>query len=177
MATCATAWRDALSAAERTAWNSYADATSWLNSLGQTVKLTGQAMFCRSSSIRYALTGSVQTVAPSTPGIPAQEDLWTPSGAIATNLISIAFSFATNVDNQSYLFYAGLPVSVGRNFYGGPWQYIGPIHGNAGAPPASPQTFAYPWTLGTAQQVFVYCRRIDADGRLNEPFQRSCTPA
>lgn len=177
MAFLATYWRDTLSAADRTAWASYAASTSWLNALGQTIKLSGQQMFVRSSSARYALSGGVADPPPSTPGIPGIENLWTPSATISTNKISIAFTFPTNVDDQSYLFYAGVPISPGRTFFNGPWQYIGPIHGNNSSPPASPQLFDYPWTLGTGQKVFVYCRRIDADNRLNEPFQQSCTPA
>lgn len=170
-------WRDTLTPAERLVWETYANATNWINGVGEVTHLTGLNMFLRSAAIALQVGAHAYIVGPSIPGIPSQETNWTPTAAIATQLISIAFTFNPNVQDKDYAYYAGPPVNSSHLFFAGPWRYIGAIIGNPAVPPASPQTFAYPWTLGAGQKVFVYCRRLDPDNRLTEPFPQSCVPA
>jgi len=177
MSFLSTYWREGLDATQRAGWNAYAATTSWLNALGQTIHLTGQAMYVRSAMIRWLNAESILEDAPTTPGIPPQQSSWTPTFNISTNNVSIAFTFTTNVAGQDRFFFVGRPISVGRSSFSGPWRFLGGIHGSAGTPPTSPQAFDYPWFLGASQTVHIYCRQIDADGRTNEPFQQSGTPA
>ncbi len=135
VAMLSTYWRDTMSAAQRSAWNAYAAGTNWLNSLGQTIKLTGQAHFVRSQTIRLLVGDSVNPVAPTTPGIPDQATAWTPSADISDNEISIDFTFPVTVNSQDYAFFVSQPTSVGRSFFAGPWRFLGSINGDSASPP------------------------------------------
>lgn len=44
------AWGSTLNSTQRSTWNNWAAATPWLNKVGQSVRLTGQAAFIRSAS-------------------------------------------------------------------------------------------------------------------------------
>lgn len=170
-------WRDTLTPAQRLAWETYAAGTNWMNRLGQTIQLSGLSMFLRSASIMKQIGRSTWTTAPTTPGIPGQETLWTPTFNITGNDVDVAYTFPVNVADKDYVFYVSPPVSPAVMFHAGPWRYLGKVEGNVSTPPSSPMTAAYPWTLGAGQKVFIYCRRLDPDSRLSEPFQSSGTPA
>jgi hypothetical protein len=171
----ATYWRDTLTDSERTAWNAYAASTAWLNALGQTVHLTGQAHFVRSNSIRLLCAQSILATAPTTPGIPAAPTLWTPSGTVSSGKVSIAWTFSPVSQGYLYPFLVSRPVSRGRAFFKGPWRYLGTVIG-AATPPTSPLQVDYPWTLGTDSQVFVAARLMLPDGRLSTPLTKSFQP-
>lgn len=173
----ATRYRDVLTPAQRSAWELYASNTSWLNKLGQSVYLTAQNQFIRSNLVALAGGLTPYDDAPTEFGIPDQETDWTPTASEATQLISVAFTFDTSTDDQLWVFYMGKPRSASRVFYAGPWRYIGNITGDNASPPASPQTFSVAWPIAENQLLTVYCRRLDTDGRLTEPFLQTLTVA
>jgi hypothetical protein len=170
-------WRDTLTQAQRDAWDAYAAATTWKNALGMDIKLTGLNHFLRAGQLRLQAGEAVIAAAPATPGIPAEEDLWTAAATVAGNTIDVTYTFGTSVDDQVYNFFASRPYAASKNFFAGPWRYIGSVVGDSGTPPTSPASFAYPWTLVAGQRVWVYCRRADADNRVNEPFQATVLAA
>lgn len=173
----ATRYRDTLSPAQRSQWQLYAENTSWLNKLGQQIYLTGQNQYIRSNSIALVGDVSLYDDAPSEFGIPAQETLWTPTASEATQEISIAYTFAADEDDQVFAFYMGRPRSASRNYYGGPWRHIGNVIGDSTTPPASPAPFDVAYPIQEGQLVTVYCRRLDTDGRLTQPFRQDLTVA
>ena len=164
-------WRDTLTQAQRDAWDAYADATTWKNALGQDIKLTGLNHFLRAGQLRLQAGEAIVATAPATPGIPAEETLWTPTADATGNTIDIAYTFSPNVDDQMWNFFASRPYAASKNFFAGPWRYVGSVVGDSTTPPTSPASFNYPWTLVAGQRVWVYARRADADNRVNEPFQ------
>lgn len=173
LSTATTYWRDTLTQAQRDAWDAYATNTAWTNALGLEITLTGLNHFLRTNQAALTVGASVITAAPATTGIPDEPVLWTPTADATGNTIDIAYTFPADVDDQFWLFYASRPFAASRNFFGGPWRYIGNISGDSGSPPASPASFAYPWTLVAGQRVWVRARRLDADGRLTEPFRQT----
>jgi hypothetical protein len=173
----ATAWRDELTGAQRNGWDLYAGNTNWINGVGQQTHLTGQNHYIRSNGLALQCGQDTYDDPPTEFGIPDQEDLWTPSADATTQNFSVAYTFPVNVDGQIYAFFTGRPISASRNFYGGPWRFLGYVLGDSTTPPTSPAEFASPFLLQAGQSVHTYCRRLDVDGRLTEPFRKSLTVA
>jgi len=175
--TLATRWRDVLTAAQRAGWDAYAAGTNWVNALGQIVNLTGLNHYVRSNLGRLVVAAAPTDVAPVVMGIPDQEADWTHTADATTQQVELAYTFDVSTDDQDYLFYQGVPVDASRNFFAGPWRYLGAVEGDSTSPPTSPATFDSVYSIGEGQKCFVYCRRIDADARLTQPFRASCVVA
>lgn len=166
------AWQEQLGDSERNSWEVYAAAINWPTSLG-TVKLTGEMMWIRTYvALREAgLTNLAIVVANGT--APAVLDLSTFTPVTFTlaspNTASVAFTntdgWATE-DGGFLLLYAGMPQSPARNFFGGPWQFLGKVTGDTATPPTSPAALTWPFTAGAGQRVWLYGRAIRVDGRL-----------
>jgi hypothetical protein len=168
----ATRWRDTLTPAQRAAWELYADNTAWSNGVGEETKLTGINHYIRSNGIALLAGQSIYDDAPGTFGIPDQEDAWTVTADATTQKVDVAYTFDVDVDDLLYAFFTGRPIDPSRNFYGGPWRYLGMVLGDATTPPSSPASFDSQHVLSSGQSLHVYCRRLDVDGRLTEPFRR-----
>lgn len=169
--TLATYWRDTLLQAQRDAWDLYADNTNWINGVGQVTNLTGMNQFLRSNNFRLVAGKTVVSAAPVVFGIPEQEDLWTFAADSTTQQITVSYTFLTDVDDQDYFFYQGQPVDGSRNFFAGPWRLAVTVFGDSGVPPVSPKVSASAYPIGAGQRCFLYCRRLDSDARLTEPFR------
>ena len=169
----ATYWRDTLVQAQRDAWDVYAKNTPWTNAVGQSTLLTGMNHFVRSNTALLQIGEAVLVPAPVSFGLPDQEVLWGQATDATLQNVAVVYTFDTSTDDQHYLFYQGQPVPGSHTFFAGPWRYLGVISGDAGSPPTSPETFPCVYPVGAGQNSFVYCRRIDPDGRLTEPFRYS----
>lgn len=172
--TLATAWRDVLTQGERDAWDTYAAETNWINVLGQVVNLTGLNHFVRSNNFRLIAAKAPLTAAPVIFGLPAQEDGWSHAVDSVAQQITVTYTFAADVDDQDYFFYQGTPIDASRVFFAGPWRLAATVFSDSVTPPASPKVSASPYVVGAGQAAFCYCRRLDADGRLSEPFRQTC---
>jgi len=164
-------WKDTLTAAQRAGWELYASNTAWKNRLGQDVYLTGLNHFCRSNSLVLQVGGTLVVTPPTTFGLPDQEDDWTLAATADDQKVTVTYSFDANVDDQYFAFWQGKPVSASRNFFAGPWRYLGVVAGDAATPPSSPAEFDAVFPVGAGQNCNVYCRRLDADGRVTQPFR------
>lgn len=173
--TLATYWRDTLTQPQRDGWDTYAANTNWLNGVGQVTFLTGLNHFIRSNLFYLIAAQAIQPTAPVTFGLPDQEDAWSHAVDSATQQVTVTYTFPTDVDGQNYYFYQGQPVDGSRKFFAGPWRLAVTVFGDSGSPPASPKISASAYTVGAGQQSFLYCRRIDDDARVSEPFRKVCT--
>lgn len=171
--TLATYWRDVLSQANRDGWDLYGANTNWINGVGQVTKLTGMNHFIRSNAGRLLTSQPVIDAFPTEYGLPDQEVLWSFAVDSATQQITLTYTFASDVDDQVYVFHMGMPVSGSRVFFAGPWRYWHRVIGDSGSPPASPLVGVIPYPVSAGNRVFLYCRRHDADNRLTEPFRRN----
>lgn len=172
--TLATRWRDTLTSDQRAAWETYANNTNWMNGVGEVTHLTGLNQYVRTNVLATIGGQAARDDAPVVFGLPDQEELWSISGDSATGDMTITYTFDTDVDDQVYFFFMGQPVDASHNFFAGPWRRLAIVYGDSGSPPASPKVVAAPYAIGAGQKVFAYCRRLDADGRLTEPFREDC---
>lgn len=166
-------WHSGLTAAQRTAWNTYASAVVMKNRLGESVYLTGFNHFVRSNVElkRQALT--VIEDGPTELALPEKDPTFEVTGSAATQKLSVTFDNTLGWANEDdgYLFvYMGTPQLATRNFFAGPWAYAGKVDGDSITPPTSPAELDAPFTLVETQKVFMYARIVRADGRLSEPF-------
>ena len=115
-------WRT-ISDAERASWEAYAAATPVVNSLGQTVFLSGSQQFVASASLALRFGMSTTNVAPVTPGRAA---LGMPTLVLdASANTGVAASFDAAAENATVGIFLGDPVSAGVSFFAGPYQLRG----------------------------------------------------
>jgi hypothetical protein len=168
-------WYNTLNAAQRTAWGSYADNVKMKNRIGELNALTGFNMFIRSNALlnRVAAT-PLHDDAPTIPEL-AEKD---PTFAIVPNAvgqsITVTFDNALGWANEQYghlWLFMGNPQNYTRNFFNGPWRYVGKIDG-ALSPPSSPVVFSsLPFVISPGMNLWCYARIERADGRLSEVFR------
>jgi len=172
-------WHTQLSNAQRIAWETYAQAISMKNRLGETIKLTGFQHFIRGNSLILQQTNAEVKDGPTTLALPNKDPTFTISASAATQLISVTFD-NTQAWAQSptrfLALYQGRPQLLTRNFFNGPWRRAGAIPG-ASSPPVSPHTIAPAFTLVAGQRIWVYARACIDDGRVSEKFQDDCIVA
>lgn len=173
-------WHSGLSAAQRIAWGTYANAVAMKNRLGETIYPTGFNHFIRSNVElkRHALT--VVEDGPTELALPEKDPTLAVEGSAATGNLSVTFDNALGWANEAegHLFvYQGQPQLVTRNFFNGPWRFTGSVDGDAETPPTSPDDMTAPFTLVEGQKVWIYARIARADGRLSEPMYAACTVA
>lgn len=170
-------WAQALTNAQRIAWNLYGSNVAMQNKLGETINLSGYNHYIRSNTIIKSRGGTVIDAGPTVFELPAQDPTLAIAAAEDTQLLN--FSFDTGMDWSkeagSYLqCFQGAPQNAQRNFFGGPWRWI---LGTPGVDPggaASPQAVAAVFPIAALQRLWVYCRISRADGRLSEPFRADC---
>ena len=173
-------WSSTLTAAERTAWNDYAAAVPVLNAVGDTVYLTGFAMFLRSCSLWLLQSLTVVEAGPTVLSLPDVDSSFSATISEATQMISV--SFDTNLawvdeDDAFLSVYMMKPCGAGREYLIGHQRYAGKVDGDSGTPPTSPQTIACPFVATEGQKVVVAARIGRADGRLSNLFQDTVTVA
>lgn len=166
-------WGGSLSAAERAAWNLYADNVPVVDALGQAINLSGINWFVgNNASILQA--GLPQVDAAPVIFSRAETDP-TMAAAIseATQQISVAFDTGLDwvgEDDAGMLIYMSIPQSPGRTFLPPQYRYAGVIAGDSVAPPASPQVIAVPFACVETQGCLVKAVIVRADGRTSAPF-------
>jgi hypothetical protein len=173
MSYLAEAWHEQLSASQRTAWATYANAISMKNRLGEAIKLSGFNMFIRSNAMRLQWVQPLVKPGPTTLSLPPTDPLFAITAAASTQLISVTFDNTmdwANAQNNFMCTYMGRPQLLTRNFFGGPWKLNGGKQGST-PPPTSPFTFTATFTLIAGQRIWVYARISMVDGRLSTKFQ------
>lgn len=171
-----TAWNATLTAAQRSAWDAYAAAVPWVNGLGETQNLTGFNMFVRSNCSGKQAGLTTFAAGPTELSLPEGDPSLTVIGTADDQKISFAFNNALDWANETgayMLCYASAPKNETRNFFKGPYRYVGKIVGNDSTAPTSPTLFTAPFSIAAGQKVFAQCRIVRADGRLSQPFRTS----
>ncbi len=166
--------------AARAAWDTYALNTPLVDSIGRTLIVTGRNMFARSYVFYGACGVDPPADAPANFGLAM---LTKPSLTWdeATQKVNIAFDntdeWAGN-SNGFLAYFVGRQVPLTRNYYAGPFTYLGKTNG-AATPPTSPVSVSLPVPVSFACRVFMRFRAADADRRLSRDYIVSvvCTPA
>lgn len=167
-------WSKTATAAQRTAWGTYAAAVAAKNRLGESVFLTGFNHFIRSNSILQQMGEALVAAGPTTLTLPEQDASLAVAGSEASQELTLTYDDTRDWCDNTGAFLAvfmGQPQNATRNFFDGPWNYAGKIEGDSTTPPTSPATISAPFTITEAQKAWVYCRIVEADGRLSSPFR------
>lgn len=167
-------WRESpMTPAIRGAWETYAAAVNWNNALGEIIKLTGFQHFIRCNARRIQAGLTIVTAAPTDLTLPGAILSFAVTGSAATQLVSVAFDDtdpAFDEDGASLIIHQGRPQEPTRNFFGGPYRYVGEIDGNAITPPTSPVTLAAGFVLTEGQKIWMRGSIVRADGRASNWF-------
>ncbi len=166
-------WNDTLTQDERDAWDQYGDSVSWLNRLGENVKLTGFCHFIRGNSWMLRLNRPIIDAGPTTYALPSTDGTISCTSSEATQLVTLNFDDTMDwcTEDGAYLWILeGKPTLATRKFFGGPYRGRSAKGGAAPGGIASPQTYAAIHVLAEGQRVWNKFRIGRADGRLSTPF-------
>lgn len=167
-------WAQTLDAAQRAAWNLYADNVNMKNKLGETIHLSGFNHFIRSNAWLARLGGTIVDDGPVIFELPAQDPGFHITASEATQQITWGYDDTMDWANETdswLLLYQGQPQNPQRNFFAGPWRNCSQLQGVTGAPPASPLITGVVFAIAELQHLWGYARILRADGRLSEPFR------
>ncbi|MBA7653706.1 hypothetical protein ES703_61563 [subsurface metagenome] len=171
-------WYDALDAAQRLAWQTYADAVVMKNKLGESIKLSGFNHFIRSNASYLDAVAQYFDDAPTTLTLPDKDPAFAIAAAADTQLVSVTFNTELTWNSEPgagmYLL-DGQPQNVTRNFFKGPYRGINWLGGIQPPGNTSPQTHTGLFTLVEGQKIWCRARIVRVDGRVSEPFEAFCT--
>jgi hypothetical protein len=167
-------WVNVLSAAQRGAWDTYAENVLMPNSLGEQINIGGLAHYCRSNVPR--LQAGLARVDDG-PTVYNLGEFTNPSFAeFASGAQTFEASFGdgdawVDEDGAGMLISASRSQSPARNFFKGPYRFAAAIEGDSTTPPTSPAEIAAPFPIAENNKTFVLARVTRADGRLSLPFR------
>jgi len=174
MAQLTSLWVSTLTAAQRAAWELYAANVPLVNSLGDSMTVSGLNMYIRTNV--PALQAGLARI----DAAPTIFDLgdFTPVTISSFTATNVVIGFETtdawvSETGAALLTYSGLSVSPTINFFSGPYRSNPAIAGDATTPPTSPASrfSSYPPINGA--KMFLRARVIRADGRLSAVQQVS----
>lgn len=170
-------WGGTLSAAQRTAWNLYADSVLMKNRLGESVSLSGFNHYVRSNSLLLRSGYTIVDAGPTTFELPEQDGTFAIAISEATQDITLTFDDTRDwcdLDEAFLYVFCGSPQNAQRNFFKGPWKIAGVIEGDSVTPPTTGDTVSAPFVCTEGQRVWCYARLQLPDGRLSEAFRDDC---
>lgn len=167
-------WQTTLTDAQRIAWAAYANNVPMTNRLGEVQNFSGYNHFCRTNAARLAAGLTALADAPTIYALGEQDPTFAIVADVSDNAIKPTFDNTLPWANEAggyLLIYQGQPCAPTRNFFGGPYRYIGKIAGKASTPPTSPGSIVPHYTLVAGQRQYVQARIMRADGRLSGFFR------
>ena len=171
LATLAIRWKQTLTAAQRSAWETYAVNTETIDNLGSSRTLTGLNWYVACNSLRLLAGLAIVDDGPTEFGLAQLSPV---SAAVTGSNDTAAVTFA-NTDQWATEVGGALLVfgSVGKSpsisFFAGPYRYANKVAG-AVSPPTSPANIVLVDNVAATQKVFLKAVAIQADGRISNPF-------
>lgn len=175
LATLASRWGDVLTPAERAAWDVYAANVPKIDTLGNSINLSGMQWYVACNTPR--IQEGTLSIIDAGPTVYQLASLTDPSFAFDATADEIDVTF-TNTDGWAgevggaLLVFASRPQSPSINFFKGPYRFAGVVLG-AATPPTSPASISLPFVIAAGQKVFAQVRAVRADGRISSPFRGS----
>lgn len=171
LSTLTTAWGTELTESQRQGWNEYAQVVPVTNTLGESIKLSGQQMFIRGNQIR--VNDPEVEVAYDAPTI-MNRGSFTPIVVTAART-SNDLEFTINPDDEwnntpgSFMYIStSRAISPGVSYFKGPYQLATePVYANPAALPDQVVSMVFS-NLPIGQNVFVRVRVSFGDGRLSD---------
>lgn len=174
MSACRAAWFNTLTAAQREGWALYANSVPMINKLGETINLSGYNQFCRSAAATINGGLDIVAAAPTEFALPEQDSTLAVVPTADDQKLAVTFDNTlpwANETGAALLIYQGSPQDTTRNFFDGPWRYVGKVAGNDTTPPTSPASLDAAFPVATGQKVWLKARVLRADGRLSGFFR------
>jgi len=162
-------WETQLTQLQRDGWDAYGANVSWLNRLGQSIKLTGMNHFIRCNTQNIVLAIPRIDDAPAIQDIGDSEDQLAATASEATQQITIdgnptAPWILEALGWQHW--YMGLPQNASRKYFSSPFRLC---HSAPGAgPPPYPAVANAPFPFQEGQRIWLRSRIQRGDGRLSE---------
>ncbi len=161
-------WHEDLTVVQRGLWNTYAAAVAMKNRLGETIHLTGFNHFIRTNCVMKTWGTGVFDDAPTILSLAEKDEVLQCS---EEDIAAQTFTFtcdtggwAPNGDPKGrILLYQGQPQLASRNFFDGPWRYIGVIDPVEGAAGTATKGAGFSFALG--QKVWFQARVMTTTGR------------
>jgi len=161
----AQAWSDELTPANRSAWDSYAEATPIVNRLGQERTLSGINMFVRGNSLNAAVGVARVDQGPSDPGVGSAFGLGVSIDVAEQTLDVTSIGGIVNYPAHGRGLYIQMsrPQRAGVNFFAGPFLAI---YGELQTDPmVLPTDIPLPFEVQEGQTVFIRHTWVDVLGR------------
>lgn len=167
-------WYNLLTSAQQVAWQTYAELVAIVDTLGEPRFATGLNHYIRSNTPRLR-AGKARI--DNGPTIYTQAELTALEATIQAGGTTVQLGFENtdtwaNEAGGHLIVYASRPTNASRNFFKGPYQFMGTVNG-AATPPTSPATLTLPFPVVAGQRVHFMGRASTADGRLSPPFRIS----
>jgi len=165
----------ALTQPQRQAWDTYGDNVTFINKLGQAIKLSGWNHFVRVNVARVGAGIATNVAAPTLFSLAETDPSIAASGDTSDQYLITAFNATLPwaVEAGGFLLISmGKPQDPNITFYNGPWRFIAKLAGGV-VPPTTPVSAPVYTTVGTGQRVWARYRILRADNRLSAPFQCS----
>lgn len=178
-------WTDVLTPLERAAWQTYAADVTWLNAAGETVHLTGQAMFIRWYSYYVYWTSNPPAVL-TPPGtfdigsIVPTEDSCELTYDISANELTFAGTFVLllnpwNVEDSILSVRVCQPTNSSRNFRPNRAAKLGiATLPEVASPSITVGPFPSPWVYQADQAAWAYLRVLSVDRQLSSEILVRC---
>lgn len=166
-------WSQTLSAAQRAAWNLYADSVNMTNKLGETINLSGFNHYIRSNHWFARMGRTLVDDGPVVFELPETDPTMAVTISEATQDVTMTFDDALpwcSEDDAMLVILQSQGQNPQRNFFGGPYTGRSAKVGAAGVPVTSPLDYASITVVSELQRVWVKFRILRADGRLSQPF-------
>lgn len=167
-------WSDTLTAAQRAAWNLYASNVAMKNKLGETIHLSGFNHYLRSNVIALQIANTIVDDGPVVFELPEQDPTLAVTASEATQELTVSWDNAADwaVEDGGHIYlFQGAPQNPQRNFFAGPWRFLGYRIGVDPGGPVMPWVGTGPFAIAEGQRQWIYARIRRADGRLSESFR------
>ena len=143
-------WISTLLDIERKQWDAYAAAVVMQNNIGANVYLTGFNHYVRSNIARMQAGLARVDVGPSAYALPATDPLISIALTASDDGISVGFDVTlpwADETGGALLCFGGPSRSVTKEFFAGPYRFMGMVEGDDAVPPTTPAalTSAYPF--------------------------------
>lgn len=166
-------WLNELTAEQREAWKTYAEAVLLPSPLGDQRVVTALNHYIRSNVPRIQAGLARIDDAPAFQSI---GDYTNPSFTVDGDDDEASITF-DNTDSwasetgSAMLIYLSRPANPTINYHTGPYRYAGRINGATGTPPSSPATIELPFPCDAGQRIFLRANVTRVDGRLGAAFR------
>lgn len=173
VATLTSGWQGILTAAQRAAWDVYAEQVLIADTLGEPRNIGGLGQYVRCNVPRIQASVARLDDAPTTYNLGSFTNPTIAALTASTDILTLAFTntdaWASAVGGYMYV-YMSRPMNASINYFKGPYRFAAKVSG-AATPPTSPASITAPFPFAVGNKVAIQLRVQQVDGRLSAPFR------